>query len=340
MTLRCGRPRRLRADPGHVAVVVGFAGGAVDVDGSSRPAAASHRSARRRRRLADVAPVRTGSRVATIRHLRAGQLPEQVDVDAVRCREESGFRLGRGRRRGSGSVMQWRAADCGGTRDLLSAAGLLAAAAAGGMGARQGPTAAAAAGVRLAPSRRSSAGAARAARASRHAPLLVPRDRLRAPRALPASALLAFALPPPAAAVVVAAVLAALGLLPVTFRQGRRVAVLPHELAAGAQLVTHVHVIMRATFALRGRLAMDREVLLGLAVRQRRVGVPEAGAADPPEAGEEGLAEDDVDPGVEGLVEAGQAHGHQAEDRGMVVAGLKAEQDVGLKQPHRGRERD
>ena len=95
---------------------------------------------------------------------------------------------------------------------------------------------------------------------------------------------------------------------------------------------------MRATFALRGRLATDREVLLGLAARQRRVGVPKAGAADPPEAGEEGLAEDDVDPGVEGLVEAGQAHGHQAEDRGVVLVGLQAEQDVGLKQPHRGRE--
>ena len=115
---------------------------------------------------------------------------------------------------------------------------------------------------------------------------------------------------------------------------------LPHELAAGAQLVTHVHVIMRATFDLRGRLATDREVLLGLAARQRRVRLPEAGAAHPPEAGEEGLPEDDVDPGVEGLVEAGQAHGHQAEDRGVVLAGLQAEQDVGLRPPpQRERER-
>ena len=196
------------------------------------------------------------------------------------------------------------------------------------MGTSQGSVAA-----DLVISRYSPAGGARTARASLTFLLVCARPRGESATAFapfPAT-LLPFA-PTPAAA----AASAALGLLPVTFRQGQRIVALPHELAAGTQLVTYVHVIMRATFALRW-LSVHVGILRRFAARERQVRVVEAGAAHPAEAGQKGLAQDDVDPGVEGLVEAGQSHRHEAEYRGVILRGLQAEQDVCLQQPEKRR---
>lgn len=96
-----------------------------------------------------------------------------------------------------------------------------------------------------------------------------------------------------------------------TFRQGRGVVLLPDELAARAQLVTDVNVVMVTTFGLTLTLTLTLTVRVGIVRRSpaardlKGVWVIQTRAAQTTDAGQEGLAQDDVDPGVEGLVEAG-----------------------------------
>lgn len=118
------------------------------------------------------------------------------------------------------------------------------------------------------------------------------------------------------------------------FRQRHRLVLTADELAAGTQLVADVNVAARLALVLLEVVlrrvvveAMTSEVGAVLAVV---VAALHAAGEGSTQAGQQCLPQDDVQPGVEGLVQAGEPDGHQAQHGLLVVRG-QGEEDVNLR---------